>query len=567
MLTLQDFKITLKAIEMIAKGGDITGKNLEWIKGYITNQNKYVTRVTPNVEDFRFEVAKEVLDMAGLSCSRIYRHEKEFKLFLNNEEEYVPHIVVTYDIFIQTVRALHKEGISSFDGVSVRIIDPEIDERMKQVEATFDRKVVPTCGMATKMTIENTSKWFNILTSVIYREHPDVIAKMLEAYNTKLTKFNINGFEDYPVIDNRIYIPLSEADIFKFKEGYEDWGQGPEKDIKYIVISKNLYDYYFCSYGSAFQSCYSLNSDHKGCFGMIPFGIFDGHYIIYATKDEPQKTSIDGTGSKWMTPYMYWRCWGWTSEDGDLLLDKVYTTSEQNRKAVQMLELLEKLGAVLGKEDSVISLQDGAKFYEWYCEHSLRFYSDSIILDNDDEYWVFRRGDGDRVFVGAHTFNGASTMKAALERVTEVSATFDPKKPIQIINGLLLNPKKCPITNLYISDSDAKSVYAKYFTEPVNSLLVMSYVDGYAKVDAKSLENCRAGSFRDESKYFDRQYTEMGQNYWELGALFTNCKKDIKVFKETVKRLMNNSTYDAVLVRYVEGDKVTFVKYKKKGTN
>lgn len=558
MLNLQDLKITLKAIEMIAKGGDITGKNLDWIKGYITNQNKYVTRITPNVEDFRFEVAKEVLDMAGLSCSRIYRHEKEFKIFLNTDEEYIPHIVVTYDIFIQTVRALHKEGISSFNGISARIIDPTIDERMKQIEASFDRKAVPTCSMADKMTIDATRKWFNILTSVIYQGHHAVIDRMVATYENKLTKFNINGFEDYPVIDNRIYIPLSEADIFKFKENNEDWGQGPEKDIKYIVISKNLYDYYFCSYGSAFQSCYSLNSDHKGCYGMIPFGVFDGHYIIYATKDEPQKTSVDGSGSKWLTPYMLWRCWGWRSADGDLLVDKMYTGNGNGTASAQMVDFLVSLGA------SVNSARPDCweDYNDWFSTHNLRFYPDSIEIDEDG--WWFTRGDGDREFVGSTICPFSGSMKDQLEKVVSVSDGFSPLKGIAISNGVLFNPKICPITKLEIPDTESKSIYAKHFTEPLSSLLVMTYIDGFAKVDAKSLTGQRTGSFRDDPRNFESSCIDVEQDFWYLGARFTKMK-DIKVFKETIKRLINNSAYDAVLVRFVEGVTVSYVKYKKRG--
>lgn len=557
-LNVEDFKLTLKAIELISKGVDVTDKDYEYLKGYVTTHGKYVKRLTPNVTDFRCVIDDRIVELSGIYCYNVYRTGNEYKLEINKDVEYVPDIDISYDIFVETIRVLHKAGISKFEGVDEEILDPTFAERLKAIDESFNRKVIPDCAFVKEMTIDATRKWFTTATAAVYIGEKDVASKMYEAYNTPITKFNLKGFEDYPIIDNRLYIPLSEADRYRIKKFTKSIGRDCEipEGIKYIVISKNLYDYYFCSYGSAFQSCYSLNSDHKGCYGMIPLGMFDGHYMIYATKDEPQKTSVDGTGTKWKTPYMLWRCWGWASDDDNtLLIDKLYTSSDTISEA--MIKFLETLGASTTYRGLVKGYEEFSSFFE---EYGLRFYSDSIELDGDE--WTFNRGDGDREFVGSRT-SSYHNMKRQLETINKVSDSFDINKPYEILNGLLANFKTCPITHLKIADTEDKSPLAKLFTSSVSSILVLTYCDGFVKCDDYSMP-ANSGSI----KVDENDYTfEITPNIMFLSKKFMQSYKDIKVFKELMKQYIHDSLYDVAVVRYIDGDKVTYVKYKKKGTN
>lgn len=557
-LNVEDFKLTLKAIELISKGVDVTDKDYEYLKGYVTTKGNYVTRLTPNVTDFRCVIDDSVKELAGMPYNKVYRTGNEYKLEYRDDVEYVPDIDISYDIFVETIRVLHKAGISKFVGVDDDVLDPTIAERLRAIDESFNRKVIPDCAFVKEMTIDATRKWFTTATAAVYMDEKDVARKMYEAYNIPLTKFNLKGFEDYPIVDNRLYIPLSEADRYRIKKFTKDSGRVYDvpEDIKYIVISKNLYDYYFCSYGSAFQSCYSLTSDHKGCYGMLPLGIFDGHYMIYATKDEPQKTSVDGTGTKWKTPYMLWRCWGWAAEsDNTLLIDKLYTSSDTISAA--MIRFLETLGASTSYRGLV---KDSEEFSSFFNEYDLRFYSDSIELDGDE--WIFDRGDGDREFVGS-CFGRYSSMKRQLEIINKVSDSFDINKPYEILSGLLANFKTCPITQLKIDETTDKSPLAKLFTSPVSSTLVLTYCDGFVKCDEHSIPAC-SGSLKVDGNNYGFEITP---TCIYLSKRFAESGKDIKVFKELMKQHIHGSIYDVAVVRFIEGDKVTYVKYKKKGTN
>ena len=558
MLNVEDFKITLKAIELISKGADVTDKTLEYLKGYITTKGNYVTRLTPNVVDFRCVMDDKLKAFANMPFNKVYRTGNEYKLEYRDDVEYVPDIDISYDIFVETIRVLHKAGISKFEGVDEDILDPAIAERMQAIADSFDRKAIPDCKFVKEMTVDATRLWFNTATAVIYQDEQEVARKMAEAYNKQRTSFNLNGFNELPVVDNRLYIALSEADRYKINKAIKarDGRQQLPEDIKYIVISKNIYDYFFCSYGSAFQSCFSLNSDHKGCYGMLPLGIFDGHYMIYATKDEPQKTSIDGTGSKWKTPYMLWRCWGWTSDDDDLLVDKLYTADKDRIVSEEMVNFLQSLGAIT--DTGTYYIKDEEEYLEFFNKYGLGFYTDSIMIDDDSISFV--RGDGDREFT---TSNRGSfhSMKRALEKVTDVDDKFDIMKPFDVCQGILANFNTCPTTGLKVAGDDKYHKLSKLFTEPVSSIMVITYCDGFFKFDECSRPT-KAGSI----KYAPGAYSpEMSPEVLYLADYPSASYRNIKAFKENIKGLVNSSEYDVVVVRYIEGDKVTYVKYKKKG--
>ena len=96
MLNVEDFKITLKAIELISKGADVTDKTLEYLKGYITTKGNYVTRLTPNVVDFRCVMDDKLKAFANMPFNKVYRTGNEYKLEYRDDVEYVPDIDISY---------------------------------------------------------------------------------------------------------------------------------------------------------------------------------------------------------------------------------------------------------------------------------------------------------------------------------------------------------------------------------------------------------------------------------------------------------------------------------------
>lgn len=570
----KEILITLKAIEFMSYGIDISKfTTVDEFKGYVnSNTKQYISRLSPTVTDFIWELEDRVKNFFGLYASFVVRHEKSFSNLERDDDEdgligdRPSNIVVTYDMVIKTMQQLFKQGICRYRSIDEELLDPELQSRLDKIDAEFNRKVAPDNEMTKALSKDAIKKNFEILTAVAYQKCPAVRDKMLDAFNVKRNSFDIKGLEDYPIVDERLYIPLSEADIYRIKKHMKDRGSTYHDyfdDMKYIVISKNLYDYYFCSYGSDFQSCFSLTSTHLGWYGMLPMGTVEGHYMIYGTKDKPNKTAILGDNHKWATPYMFFRCWGWTAQNGALLLDKGYTSSNNFYQAVKDVVLSKYMSVDV---DRLTQLKNSNEFKELFDTHSLRFYPDSIKTDS----FRFKVLGGDREFKGRNMpyYGGIGDrpVSRVLTSITNVKDSFNPYKDMTIIDGMLLNPKKCPVTGLIIDESESQSKYAKYLNNPVEGkFMVVTYCDGGYKYDAVStdrvvtsgtLMTCQASSSAHNNEVIS------------FANWFSNPSSynmSLKTFKERLKGGINKSEFDLVLLRVIEDDKVTYIKYKKQG--
>ena len=553
----QDIKLVARAIEVMSHGVDISNYTYEdFRKTYFNKDGKIVQRAGDNVPDFLLTFDDTAVTYLDGYCCNLLRQGSSY-IFKRDIEGLTPNITVTEDMLVSTIQALFKSGLSTFEGVAREVVDEEFMKRIKDLRENFNRKDnKPSESWLKNMSIEALQKNFETITAIAYKDQPEIRQKMLDTYTKPLKSFNIAGYEDYPIYDNRLFIPINEADIYDILKQYPEMKRDIE-GMKYIVVSKNLYDYYYCSWGSTFQSCYSIgNSSHNGWFGMIPFGTFDSHFIIYGTKEEPQKVTMMG---KWWAPYMYFRSWGWLSENNELLVDKQYSSDFRQNS---FSSLYDKLGFKWDNTCGSYELKEGSELKKFFNKYELRFYPDS--LNRERSKFIFYRDRGDKEFIGSNCYSGNETVVSTLGKLTSVSDTFTCVKDIEICNGVLFNPKMCPVTGLHIPENEDKSFYAKFFKEPIKSLIVLSYCDGYVKTDASTIEGSVSVPYwkghNDTKCYMD------GNTFYFSTKPFYFSDRVIKLdkFKEFIKGHIEDAPVNCILLKVIDNNGVQFIKYRKK---
>lgn len=570
-----DIKITFRCIEFMFYGIDITSfESVEDTKKFVNvNTKKLISRNTENTRDFLIKLDDDVKEFIGIDADYIFRSGKSYRCIFEGRNDDViegmtPDITVNKDLLIKTIQTIYNKNFTQYEGIDVEVLDPTIRERLSKIDVEFKRNARPTGDIVEKLAKSKTKRNFEIITAAAYKQCEPVRDMMLNYYNEDKKDFNINSLKDFEVIDDRVYIGVSEADMYRIEKKCKQDGNyfdPSNREMKYIVVSKNLYDYFFCSYGSEFQSCYSTTSTYRGWYGMLPFGTVDGHFIIYGTKEKAIKVGMTSESSKWAAPYMYFRCWGWADEANDIILDKPYTNRTGFYKAVEEV-LLSKFFKV-GCSSVYHSLRNSKDYTDIFSRHSLRFYPDSVRVN---ENFKFKLGYGNREMVGrnmpTYANNSDSSLKSELDLIKSVSDSFDPKKEYYItFEGKLVNPKKCPYTGIMIDETEDKSFYAKFLNGPLKSgehFLAVTYCDGYAKLDATSK------FFSDRSDNiltYETGRSAINGSEFALAPSFSPNPMAIKPFKEFLKGVVQTSKYSLILLRVVEGEKNTFIKYKKTG--
>ena len=522
----------LKAAELLSKGIDISKLSYEEFKQVLGNkEGKIVKRVTPLVEDFVIHI--DDIDVCPYYCknSNIKRTGRTYSFCTDSD---TVNLTLNSDTFKQIVRTLYK--LYDITGGLDKIY---YDEECEKEYNNFNRFRGAPENFTELLSKDKVRENFKILTSVIYQRIPSLKIELLRAFEKKYDHFNIKGLEDKPVIDNRLFINLRVDERLEKEE--------------YLVISKNLYDYYWASQGSRIQSCYSLTSEHHGLFGMIPFGIADGHYIVYTTKDNPNEYSII-PGTKWKVPFMGMRCWAWTSEDGQLVLDKKYGYCNYACDKY-LTETFPTRNCIL---DSDLS-SEMVRIFETY---KARWYPDSIKnleLVYEDRDIIFSLSLGKREFIGCIRPVARGTMATMFENIDTVDSNINYEEDVGEVNGVLCNAFVCPYTGLLTPKSLGESPYARFFKKhPVKNLVVMSYMDGYFRGVCSSMQiGCDNGSVVFDE---DRYSSELSDSTLWLGkrsAFKVNLQK-LKSFLEIHKKFFY---FDALLLKCVEGDRVSYIKY------
>jgi hypothetical protein len=475
-------------------------------------------------------------------------------------------VELSLDVLKTVMVVLKDKGICRFSDIPRTQYDENYLKKKKELEESFDHHARPAELMP------DVRRNLEVMLSLSEYDEADARA-ILAAYDNKVDRFEIDAVKDYEVIDNRLYIAIGQYEMDDmFTTCLSD--RTPDYNtVKYFVVSKNPYDYYFCSYGSSIQSCFSLTSSHTGYHGAIPLSVSKGHFITYFTGDKPNKSSLV-PGEKWYVPRMNARAWAWLSEDNKLIPDRIYSGAEfLNGSQENAYKYVFSKYFDVDYDELKTSVQIELKYAEELFSifaKDYRTYPDSVSFWKEDGYTSFKyRGicNGNREFVGYRT--PQQSMYDKLQRITNgVPSDFHYSPYAKIVNGSLNVFKRCPVTGLLITQDEEQSKYAKFFDKPVSRLLVGTYIDGFFKAD----DFYDLDQLTEDIGVYYQPGTDVSSTFNCTGSIkFTQVfsYKPVKmvVFKERLKGLMKNCTdIDCVLMRYIDDDnKVSYVKYYKKG--
>lgn len=537
MLDINYIKQFMKAVELLRIGKDIS-------------QLDSLDNILLPSEGFTFKVSDSIKEQLE-SLNYFKRDGGEF-MMMNGADSCDLELT---DEQAETIIEILEDKFGLSNGnLSVKTVNKLLSQ-----QAERDLGQVIDCPMMKSLATDKVKPFFNVLTALAYYNYPDLIEKMITAFDKKYDSFDIAGLEKCKIVDNRIYIPIEDYDKKLMRE---DVDNDILEDVKYFVISKNLYDYYYCSWGSNIQSCFSLNSSYGGWYGMIPMGMTDTHFICYVTNGKSVDASMMN-GKKFPCPQMYWRAWGWIEKDTNkLLIDRSFC--KDCREHTQFLRAFED--KFLKSIDSFVIDRELHKtlkptqYKKIFKEYDLHFYPDSITSMTT---WQFRRRNGICTFRGDHTYawKDKGNLYSVLQCFSGFVDNFDPLKPWgKDSKNVLINYKLCPKTGLVIDISENEHPLSKYFNTPVDSSLVLSYMDGRVNVSAASCPYESSGLM-------------IVPDSNDIGSFKARCFRQVSTYDivnvETLKQILKEnieaSPYKVILLRVVENDTVKILKFKKKG--
>lgn len=537
MFNINYIKQFMKAVELLKLGKDIS-------------QLDSLDNTPLSAEGFTFKVSDNVKEQ--LETLNYFKRDGTEFMMMNGADSCDLELT---DEQAETIIEILEEKFNLCNNkLTVKTINKLLSQ---QNERDFGQDI--DCPMIKTLATDKVKPYFNVLTALAYYNYPDLIEKMVIAFNKKYDSFGIAGLEKCRIIDNRIYIPIEDYDKKLMKEDVSD---DILEDVKYFVISKNLYDYYYCSWGSNIQSCFSLNSSYGGWYGMIPMGMTDTHFICYVTNGKAVDASMMN-GKKFPCPQMYWRAWGWVEKDTNkLLIDRSFCKDESNHRIFLRAfedKFLKSIDSFVIDRMTHKTLKP-TQYKKIYKEYDLHFYPDSILSMTT---WQFRRRDGICQFRGDHSYawKDKGNLYSTLQCFNGFVDNFDPLKPWgKDSKNILINYKICPKTGLVIDISESEHPLSKYFNTPVDSSLVLSYMDGRVNVSAASCPYDSAGmaiipDSNDLGSFKARMFRQVS----------TYDIVNIETMKQVLKENIEASPYKVILLRVVENDTVKILKFKKKG--
>lgn len=150
----------------------------------------------------------------------------------------------------------------------------------------------------TKLTKQNTEKEFlHLLYMLKYKPQDNQF--VWDCYNREYTSFPYTP--DY-IAHNRAFYTMDNG--------------------KYLVLSKNPYDFFWASQGNGFESCFSLTSPMRNIRG-VPFWICHRNFYMVYVSDGSVTKWCAWSGHKAKVPQMESRFWGYWVND-KLYLGKRY---------------------------------------------------------------------------------------------------------------------------------------------------------------------------------------------------------------------------------------------------
>lgn len=520
-----------------------------------------------NEQPFKILIDDATKDMFLLDGKRVIRDGR--CVYLDKKRnKFEQNLTLDVSKVKQIMEVLYTAQIETFNDFDEKDFIEGFDEKIKQMDAEFYSRLL----MKEKLTRENTNEFLRIFLALF--DYKNNYSKMLYDDSHIDKSFKLNLKNKYEIVDNRLYIYIKPSDKRKIEKLC---GSTPIteylKDIKAFVISKNIYDYFFASYGNRFQSCFSLSSEYGYCYGYIPFAMADESFICYATTGGVNKLPII-SGKQFPCPNMLWRCWGYASENGELLLDKRY------KESCSGVETFIKacIDTLISKEPCIIDdansgcvtkrvlYNNGEGIKKIFNDLNGYFYSDSLRLDADDLYFKYGNGNNS---IGSIRYPWTSTHKrftTFASTIVNVSPSLTLDKPYKIVNGVLLNPKLCPITGLMIDESLDKSPYSKYYTNVCLKSAVLTYINGYVFCDDCTDAECSYYFNIDTSNSCSACRDFAGGKLFAYGygsSVDPDYKcVSLKSIKEHIKGHIKSTKYDGILLRYFDGADVKYQFYK-----
>lgn len=537
MLDINYIKQFMKAVELLKLGKDIS-------------QLDSLDNTPLLTEGFTFKVSDSIKEHLE-SLNYFKRDGTEF-MMMNGADSC--DLELTDEQAETIIEILDDKFCLSNGNLSVKTVNKLLSQ---QAERDLGQDI--DCPMMKSLATDKVKPYFNVLTALAYYNYPDLIEKMVTAFDKKYNSFGIAGLEKCKIVDNRIYIPIEDYDKKLMRD---DFGDDILDDVKYFVISKNLYDYYYCSWGSNIQSCFSLNSSYGGWYGMIPMGITDTHFICYVTNGKSVDASMMN-GKKFPCPQMYCRAWGWIEKDTNkLLIDRSFCKDcREHTTFLRSFEdkFLKSIDSFVIDRELHKTLKP-AQYKKIFKEYDLHFYPDSITSMTT---WQFRRRDGICTFRGDHTYawKDKGNLYSTLQCFSGFVDNFDPLKPWgKDSKNVLINYKLCPKTGLIIDISESEHQLSKYFNTSVDSSLVLSYMDGRVNVSAATCP------YSSEGFIVEPDSSDIGSFKARVFRQVSTCDiVNIETLKQILKENIEASPYKVILLRVVENDTVKILKFKKKG--
>lgn len=549
-----------KAAELLHYGVNIL--ELESIDTYYNPKTKKLqTRISENIPDMSFHFTEEALsfldwNLGAFVIRNCSNYDEVFDETLTEDEKNITCIDIDLTNLKKIMMCVRQKNWATFHNIDRKSYDEMYIKDIEESRKNYDYNNID-CSMVKELSKDSIRQPFEVLLTL--SEYPKEVGEgLLKVYDEEQNDFEIDSLKDYPIIDNRMYIKLSPFD----KEELKSKCSAPWiEDVDYIVISRNPYDWYFCSYGSNIQTCFSINGENAGWNGMVPMAMSKGSYLIYATTGKANKINII-SGSKWFVPRMLLRCWGWLSNDNELLLDRPYSSNDTDMQQRQEFITFISNYYLVDKDYSEkvdIPLKYGKALKKIYTDYNLHTYPDSIDFLESFNY----KG----ICYGTRGFVGTSSIREPLlnitKRVSSIHPLFKYSDCYDIVNGELFASKKCPITNLPIPIDKDKSVFASMFTQPVLNCIVITYCDGVFKLDQASKKYLSNNEYLifDTRKMSSNSCRDSNRLICYPSFNFVSSAVSIKSFKEYITGIAKLSGYN-IIVRFIEGDKVTYVKYK-----
>jgi len=291
--------------------------------------------------------------------------------------------------------------------------------------------------------------------------------------------------------NNRLYLPL--------------------EDERMLVLSKNIWDYFWASTGNGFESCFSLNSPHKRIRALPLMGIENNHFMCYITRGETKKYGLF-SGTKCVIPQIFARSWVHKDNTGNLKIDRIFGYDTDFIKDYTKAAF--KIGDITAGPVR-FDVDGAARKYGTYLDS---------LSSNHFEYCV---GLG---FVNTE-LNEDGTICEYCKEITYNELDVNRIKDYEIFDNEIMIVRKCPITGFVIKESEKQHWAAKYMDRPVKKMMLFSFVAD---------ERC------------ERIYNISTQQTLYL------MEDTVEAAKEKVQMYVNEGNLDAALLRIVDGNRTTF---------